>query len=139
MRNTLVWIIVIAAVAYGSYWYMNRSSVYKERSITVSLNQQNNSGISGKALLTGAGEQTIVKLDFTGAPKDVVQPAHIHAGSCAAIGGVKYPLTFPTNGASNTTLNVSLDSLLKELPLAVNVHKSASEASVYVACGDIMP
>jgi plastocyanin len=67
----------------------------------------------------------------------VPQPAHIHLATCTKIGGVKYPLTNIENGSSVTTLAVSIDDLLKDLPLAVNVHKSATAATVYVACGDI--
>ena len=34
-------------------------------------------------------------------------------------------------------MDISLTRLLGELPLAVNVHKSATEVTTYVACGDI--
>lgn len=108
------------------------------RTITITLSSQNNSGESGTATLTDVNGKTGVVLALTGAPSGVTQPAHIHTGSCAAIGGVVYPLTFPVNGKSETTLNVTIDELLKKLPLALNVHKSAAEANVYVACGDIM-
>ncbi|MBI2442384.1 MAG: hypothetical protein HYV40_00560 [Candidatus Levybacteria bacterium] len=42
------------------------------------------------------------------------------------------------SGESGTaTLTVSLASLKGQLPLAINVHKSGSEANVYVSCGDL--
>lgn len=105
--------------------------------LTVALNTQNNSGESGTATLTEENGKTKVVLNYTGFPQDVVQPAHIHTGSCASLGGIKYALSFPKNGTSETTLDVSIDQLLAQLPLAINVHKSASEVTVYTACGDI--
>lgn len=108
------------------------------KTIVVPLATQNNSGQSGTATLMDVNGKTKVTINISGAPADIVQPAHIHTGSCATIGGVKYPLTFPVNGKSETTLDVSIDSLLSQLPLAINIHKSASEASIFVACGDIV-
>ncbi|MEO6457058.1 MAG: LPXTG cell wall anchor domain-containing protein [Chloroflexia bacterium] len=45
------------------------------------------------------------------------------------------PTNQPTNGASETTVNVSLADLLAGT-YAINVHKSPTEASIYTACGD---
>ena len=111
------------------------SSVTKE--LTVNLMAQNNSGESGTAVLTEKNGKTEVKLRLEGALKGVTQPAHIHSGSCSTLGAVKWPLTFPVNGKSETTLDISLDQLRAELPLAINVHKSAAEPAVYVSCGDL--
>ena len=77
-------------------------------------------------------------------------PAHIHTGTCDALGGVEYPLTDAgqqdgdqegTNPAviiaeSTTTIPASLDDLLAE-PHALNVHLSADDMGTYVACGDL--
>src|SRR5204862_2018184 len=49
-----------------------------------------------------------------------------------------YPLNSVTNNASDTVANVSLAELAKG-GYAINVHKSAAEVSVYVACGNIEP
>lgn len=108
------------------------------KTIVVQLSSQNNSGESGTATLMDVGGKISVVLALSGAPSNIVQPAHIHTGPCATIGAVRYPLTFPVNGQSETMLDVALDDLLKQLPLAINVHKSAAESSVYVACGDIV-
>ncbi len=107
------------------------------KTLTINLSAQNNSGQSGVAMLTDDNGKTKVVLNLNGGPRDIVQPAHIHIGSCANIGGVKYSLTFLRNGASDTVLNVSIDELLKQLPLAINVHKSAGETAIYYSCGDI--
>lgn len=106
--------------------------------VTVTLSQQNKSGESGTATLAEVDGKVTVTLNLTGAPADVTQPAHIHVGACPDVGAVKYPLTSPVNGVSETVLDVTLDQLRSELPLGVNVHKSAKEVSVYVSCGDLV-
>lgn len=104
---------------------------------TVTLKPVNSSNEAGTATLTEENGQVKVTIKLTGYTKDVAQPAHIHMGACPGVGTVKYPLTSITNGASVTTLSVTLDQLKKELPLAINVHKSATEISVYTACGPL--
>jgi hypothetical protein len=134
MNKTVIWIVVAIVVVGGIYWFMGQSA---SQSMVVALSAQNNSGMSGTATLTAMDGSTLVKLELAGAPAGVAQPAHIHTGSCANIGGVVYPLTSPLDGVSETTVEASLDAILAQLPLALNVHKSAEEASVYVACGDL--
>jgi len=109
----------------------------EENQITVELTEENGSGESGTATLVKENGQVIVTLSMIGAPENVSQPAHIHVGSCPNVGEVKYPLTNVLDGESVTTLDVTLEQLEIEFPLAINVHKSATEASVYVSCGDI--
>lgn len=107
-------------------------------SVTVQLSAQNNSGETGTAELTDmGGGQTKVVITLTGAPSGVAQPAHIHEGTCANLNPTpKYPLTSVQGGKSETTVNVSLTDLMAK-PFAINVHKSAQEIPVYVACGNI--
>lgn len=64
-------------------------------------------------------------------------PAHIHLGSCPTPGAVKYPLNPVVNGKSKTVIDVSVAELVKGLPLAVNLHKSATELATSVACGNL--
>lgn len=156
MKNNTMLIVVAAVVVVvilGVFLSMSRTSrktssegTPKEtptdetelpRGTVVLLGTQNNSGESGIATLSESDGKTLVTLVLDEAPAGVTQPAHIHTGSCETIGGVKYPLTSPVDGVSETLLDLSFDQLLSELPLAINVHKSVSEASVYVACGDI--
>ena len=107
-------------------------------SATTSLKPQNNSGESGTATLTKAGDnQTKVVLEVQGTPAGVSQPVHIHKGSCDKLDPKPlYPLSPVVNGKSETTIKASLDSLQKG-GYAINGHKSAQEASTYVFCGDI--
>ncbi|MDQ3098407.1 MAG: CHRD domain-containing protein [bacterium] len=67
------------------------------------------------------------------------QPAHIHVGVCPLSGAIKYPLTNVVNGESETILpaGVTITTLKAAGPLAVNIHKSATELSKYIACGDL--
>lgn len=105
--------------------------------ITVTLSEQNASGESGTATMMEVDGKVKVTLNLTGATEGVTQPAHIHMGTCPDVGAVKYPLTSPVNGVSETMLDVTLDQLKSELPLGINVHKSETEAGIYVSCGDI--
>ncbi len=90
---------------------------------------------SGIAVLIAQGAKTDVYLFIKPLP-GVTQPAHIHEGACPVPGAVKYPLTSILDGKSKTTVEVTLADLLKG-GLAINAHKSAAEASQYVACGDL--
>lgn len=165
MPALLVLIAVIVVVGGIGYYALKQPALPEqavekgdgvmmaEKPITVELSAQNDSGELGKAILTeyedrlavdaeGALSEAIlsktkVTISLSGAPSGVPQPAHIHVGSCPAPGAIKYPLTSVISGQSETILDVSLEELRDQLPLAVNVHKSSEEAKVYVACGDI--
>ena len=107
-------------------------------SASAKLEPQNNSGESGTATLTKAGDnQTKVVLDLKGAPAGASQPVHIHKGTCANLDPKPaYPLSPVVNGKSETTVNASLDSLEKG-GYAINGHKSAQDVKTYVFCGPI--
>jgi hypothetical protein len=104
---------------------------------TVTLTGENNSGQSGTALLEEIDGKVKVMIDLTGTKYKDPQPAHIHIGVCPGVGAVKYPLTNVVAGKSTTVLTVSMADLAAAGPLAINVHKSAAEASVYTACGSL--
>ena len=92
---------------------------------------------SGEAILTSVDDST-TRVELTiGAGGNTPQPAHIHRGSCANLDPQPaYALDDVVGGESSTSVNVSLDEL-RDGEFAVNVHKSAAEAQIYVACGDI--
>ncbi len=109
-----------------------------QETITIKLKEQNKSGQSGTAVLRAVGNQTEVSIQLTPGPAGVDQPAHIHEGTCANLNPrPAFPLTPVRDGRSVTTVNVKLTDLLAK-PFAINVHKSAQEISVYVACGEIV-
>ena len=65
------------------------------------------------------------------------QPAHIHEGTCDDLNPEPaFPLQDVVDGRSETDLDITLDDLALST-YAVNVHKSAAESDLYVACGDI--
>jgi hypothetical protein len=99
------------------------------------LSAQNNSGESGSATIYDVNGKAKVIITITGAPTNAIQPDHVHFGSCAQLGNVRYPLTNVGNGTFITILPVSLAELTS-MPFAINAHKSATEIGVYVACGD---
>lgn len=111
--------------------------------LAFNFSAQNNSNVSGTVTLTKESEEkgnvkvTLrLKSSLLGILKPE-EPAHIHFGSCANLGGVKYSLNSVVNGKSETTLNVSFADLKAGLPLAVNVHKSVAEPNVYIACANL--
>ncbi len=122
--------VALFALAGTSAWAQSGS-------VTVNLGPQNNSGQAGTAVLQDMGNgSTKVTVNISGG-SGVAQPAHIHEGTCAALNPKpKYPLTSLVNGTSETIVNEPLSDLT-DGTYAINVHKSATEASVYVSCGNI--
>lgn len=115
------------------------STVSAADSVTIQLSAQNNSGENGTAELTDmGGGKTHVVLNIPNAPAGVVQPVHIHEGTCANLNPApKYPLTNLTNGKSDTVVDVTLSALMAQ-PFAINAHKSAQDIATYVSCGNIV-
>jgi hypothetical protein len=118
------------------------AALAQQEQTMVVLNEQNNSGQSGTATFTLSddGTSVTVEIDISGGSA-VPQPAHIHIGSCEDLDPAPfYPLTSVVNGKSVTVITeadvVDLDYEVSN-QFAINVHKSAAEASVYVACGNI--
>src|SRR5258708_148783 len=104
---------------------------------TLNLSADNNSGQTGTATLSEVDGKVTVTLNLTGEATGASEPAHIHLGSCPNPGAVKYPLSSVVNGTSVTTLDVTLDQLKAMEPLAINVHKSASQINWYISCGNL--
>ncbi len=117
---------------------MNEGEAMMAKDIVVTMSALNASGETGTATLSDVEGKAKVVINLAGAPLGLPQPAHIHVGSCPNPGAVKYPLSNVIDGKSETMLSISIDQLLKELPLAVNVHKSAADLKTYVSCGDII-
>lgn len=154
----LLWFLLLAVLFFGAYWWLNsnRSSTPTDSvmetqeevdstmlsgtpSLPVILAEQNELGQSGSATIEQTGDnQVTVTLTLTGGEFMEPQPAHIHLGACPDPGSVEYPLENVVEGSSVTILDIPFSDILASTsPLAINVHKSATEASVYTACGDI--
>lgn len=105
--------------------------------VTVQLEEQNDSGVSGEATLTAEGEdQTKVELDIEGGEEGTPHPVHVHAGTCDELGAVEHPLADVEDGSSETTIDVGLEEL-QDGEFAINAHESAENIENYVACGVI--
>jgi hypothetical protein len=129
--------LAISGVAFAQDKEKSAKKKSDAKSVTVKLSQQNKSGESGTAKLTPAGDKTKVEINMKGAPKGVAQPAHVHEGTCAKLDPKpKYPLTNVMDGKSTSEVPADIKTLMAG-NLAINVHKSADEAKVYVACGNI--
>jgi hypothetical protein len=90
----------------------------------------------GTAVLLSAGTKTDVFVNIKPAAAGVSQPIHIHDGTCPGVGAVKYPLTNVVDGKSKTTVDASLDDLLKGT-YSVNIHESTANSGKYVACAGV--
>lgn len=104
---------------------------------TVAISAQHGSGQHGTAVLMQHGANVVVSLTMSGIRHGVMEPAHIHPGTCAKLNPApKWPLTNATAGTTTTTLRgVRLATLLGG-KYAINVHDPHNLAH-YVACGNI--
>lgn len=158
MKNIVITItLLVGSVLLGACTHQNQSTLPAEeamfddviiddrimdtfQSMEVQLDEVNNSEQSGTAMLTeDESGNVVVRLQLSGGMYTAPQPAHIHVGACPGVGSVAYPLTNVVDGMSVTTLEgVSLADVSNvDSGLAINVHKSAEEASVYTACGEL--
>lgn len=78
-----------------------------------------------------------VAIDIAPGAASVLQPAHIHSGSCDNLGPIVLPLVSLLNGKSFTHISKPRVSEFLKGEFAINVHQSAEEHDVYVACGNI--
>lgn len=93
---------------------------------------------SGTATLEEKNGKVTVRLDLNRVSEiNTPQPAHMHFGSCPGVGSVVYPLNEVVNGKSETVLNTTLEQIRRQLPMAINVHKSQQEITMYTSCGDL--
>jgi Cu/Zn superoxide dismutase len=107
-----------------------------ENTLTIPLNEENDSGQSGFATLTARDGNTEVVISLSEGTMES-SAVHIHSGQCGPnLGDVVHPLTNITDGTSTTLLEgVSLDSLVMG-DFAINAH-NADDPSIYTACGNI--
>ena len=132
MRSFAVALFAILALAVSQSGFASAA----DQTATITMKAQNGSGEDGTATLTQAGADLTVTISIPSGPT-TPQPAHIHMGSCANLGGVKYPLTNVVSGKSTTTLKGVTLASVQTGGFAINVHKSASDLGTYVSCGDI--
>ena len=106
--------------------------------IVVKMEGMNGSGESGTATLKPNGNKTLVVIKLAGG-SSVEQPAHFHTGTCDKYEPRPlYGLNDVVNGASTTTVNVSIDKLTAG-NLIINVHKSYDDIATQTSCGVAKP
>jgi hypothetical protein len=105
--------------------------------VTLDLQEQNDSGITGTAVLSPTSDGEIeVELEVDGS-QGGPHPAHIHKGSCADLDpDPAFPLEDVVDGRSETTVDVDIAELTAD-EYAINVHESPENAANYVACADV--
>ena len=105
--------------------------------ITLDLDEQNDSGITGTAKLSPTSDGKVeVEIELDGSDGGP-HPAHIHKGSCADLDpNPAFPLEDVVDGRSKTTVDVDVADLTAD-EYAINVHESPENVANYVACGDV--
>ena len=104
------------------------------------VNAENNSNETGTVFVTPLTiTKTQILIVVTGEPRHSTQPAHIHHGSCGQMSSAPaFALNPLINGRSKTTIPDSIGDVLSG-NYAVNIHESANNADVYVACAELSP
>ncbi len=128
----------LLALTLGSATRSMASNLAQGKVVRITLIDENGSGEDGSAQLTDMGDGTVkVELIMLNAPEGAEQPAHIHKGTCTTLDPAPaFPLETVKEGKSTTIVKTTLADLTSE-KYAINVHKSAAEASVYVSCGNL--
>ncbi|HZD04821.1 MAG TPA: CHRD domain-containing protein [Longimicrobiales bacterium] len=103
---------------------------------SITLDQKNESGVTGSATATREGDSVVVDVQVTGVSADGELPAHIHEGTCAEPGSVIAPLTSVqvTGGSGSSTTTLAADQVPADQGTFVQVHDPDGQP---IACGDI--
>lgn len=104
------------------------------------VNSENNSKETGTVFVTPLTiTKTQILIVVTGEPAQSTQPAHIHHGSCGQMSSAPaFALNPVINGRSKTTIPDSIGDVLSG-NYVVNIHQSANNADVFVACAELSP
>ncbi len=135
-RLAAVLTVVLAMAAFAG---VGPAAAQDDESVEIDLNELNESGVTGTAVLTADGDMTNVVLELTGDAIVGDHPANIYEGTCDDLDPTP---TFPLDevdedGQSETNVEVSLEDLTGDTPYAINVLLSREELGVYIACGNI--
>jgi hypothetical protein len=108
----------------------------KEVGTSFKFNPMNKSAQQGTVTMAAVGNKTRVTIAITNEPNGAIEPAHVHVGNCAHPGAVIYPLTDVVAGHSVTLVPAPL-SKVQVTGNSVNVHKSAAQLNLYMACANL--
>lgn len=105
--------------------------------LNVKLVDWSKTGITGTAVLAADGENTQVSVNISGPGVIGGHELHIHNGTCATPGTATYTLNpIDANGASTTTVNLSIDQLTRG-NYFINVHPDEDSWDAWMVCGNI--
>ena len=108
-----------------------------------SISPVNNSGISGTAKVSSRAAEAKVDVHIMGATAGAVYPWHVHRGTCGndkgIVGGASSykPITVGTDGMAEASETIKV-GLNEHESYFVNVHKSPTDMSTIVACGELI-
>lgn len=137
-RRTLSVVAFVAAMMLGIGLIGAASPVSaQEDSVTVELQAQDDSGVTGEAVLTADGDQTIVTVQLEGS--EAGYEGHIFDSTCDDHKGatVSYAIeAVDDEGRSESTVDAPLGELTSG-DFWVHIHRPAGERGVGVACGQV--
>jgi hypothetical protein len=106
----------------------------------VTMNAVGTSGVTGQAMFTEQGAQTMVMVNLT-AQGNTTHSGHIHTGTCDAPGAVVVPLQDVTlangTGNSSSTIEVPLATVMNGQHIVAYHAGSGADAGAPVVCGAI--
>jgi hypothetical protein len=109
----------------------------KEDSVTVDLESQDDSGVTGQAVLTADGDQTILTVKLEGS--EAGYEGHMFDSTCDDHQGatVFYAIeAVDDEGQSESTVDAPLSELTTG-DFWIHIHRPAGERGVGVACGQV--
>lgn len=141
MRKIVFVILALLVLSVGANLYRQNRTATEEPSeedlqsvtaLAAEVQEANDSGITGWAEIRKDGEKSAVVLTLDGEDENQAYEAGIHGGSCAELGEMKYTLGEVSGGELEKGLEVNLQQVIAERPLAIEVRMSDER----VACGD---
>jgi hypothetical protein len=130
-------IFAAVLVIVGMFGFVRGAAAQDEASVTADLAEQNDSGITGTAVLTADGDQTIVVIQLNGAEEGT--EGHMFDNTCDNHQGatIFYPLEpVSADGHSESVVDAPL-SLLADGKHWIHLHEPAVERGEGVACGNV--
>jgi len=136
-------VALVAAACGGSSTAANTPSPTPK--IIFTMGTMNASGVAGTGEVVKSASSFTVTIKLTGLAPGSMHVSHIHLGSCAKPGGIKYALQeviADSSGKATTTSSVAADySTLPTGGWYVNVHKgpdlSVPANGPSITCGDL--
>jgi hypothetical protein len=106
--------------------------------VFVKLGAVGGSGQSGRAIMRQLGPQVVISATIANESAFVLEPAHIHKGSCGSNAPILRDLGMVTRGVLGTTLVAGFTiAQLHAMHASITISKSDKALGVIVSCGNI--